>query len=326
MGTYSIYTYLLFLAGFLILIKGADLLIKGGVGVAKRFGLSEHFIGLTIVSFGTSMPEFIVSFIAALNGNNQIAVGNVLGSNIANTLLITGVCALLIAVPVKKSTLRFEIPLSIVSVLLLGLFSYINFFGKYVDSIVAWEGFVLLVVFFYFIRRSFKDSREEEKDFKKDKQTKIVPFVILVVLGVAGLFFGGKWIVGSSVIIAGHFGISQTFIGLTVVAFGTSLPELVTSVIAALKKNNGIAIGNIIGSNIFNILWIIGFTSFIKPIGINSLNYSDMLIVALSAILIIVFVIANKSRTLHKSGGIVLAGSYLLYIVYLLNRENIVSW
>lgn len=324
MSEYSWLSYLLFLAGFVLLVKGADFLIKGSVDIAKRFGLSEHFIGLTIVSFGTSMPEFIVSFVAAIEGNNQIAVGNVLGSNIANTLLITGICALLIAIPVRSKTIKFEIPFSIIAVLLLAIFAKISLFeGSPKNAIVLWEGFILLAFFFYFIRYSLKSSKEESEELPNVTGRKAIYSIMFILVGVAGLFFGGKWIVDSTVIIAGHFGISQNFVGLTVVAFGTSLPELVTSVIAALKRNNGIAIGNIVGSNIFNVLWILGFTSFLTPVFLNESNFYDIAVVALSGLLVIVLALLSPKRKINRISGVVLISGYIIYIIYLLFRENI---
>lgn len=320
--TYSIYTYLFFIGGFLFLIKGADFLINGSVNIAKRFGLSEHFIGLTIVSFGTSLPEFVVSFVASMKGNNAIALGNVLGSNIANTLLITGCIAIITVIVVKKQTIYREIPFSVLIIGLLALLAKTDLFTNKVNQIDFVEGIVLLTLFFFFIRYTFQKSKFDKDEIQSPKLSTGVS-IIVILLGITGLFFGGKWTVNSAILIASNFGISETFIGLTIVALGTSLPELITSIVAAMRKSNGIAVGNVVGSNIFNVLWILGFTPLIKPIQIIKENYHDMLVVVISGLLIAIFPVLNKKRVLTGFKGIILLILYIGYIFYLTQRENL---
>lgn len=320
--TYSIYTYLFFIGGFLFLIKGADFLIKGGVSIAQRFGLSEHFIGLTIISFGTSLPEFIVSFVASMQGNNQIALGNVLGSNVANTLLITGSCAIVTIIVVKTQTLFKEIPFSIFIIGVLIFLAKTNFFTNKTGQVDFFEGIILLSLFSLFILYTFR-KRKLGDDEIKDPKLSTLYSSLFIILGITGLFFGGKLTVNSAVLIAEKFGLSQAFIGLTIVALGTSLPELTTSVVAALRKNNGIAIGNIVGSNIFNVLWILGFTALIKPIQINTENYYDMFVVIISGLLIMTLPLLNRKHILNRFKGVFLLILYIGYIFYLILRENL---
>jgi cation:H+ antiporter len=289
--TYSFITYIIFIAGFLFLIKGADFLIKGSTSVAQRFGLSEYFIGLTIVSFGTSLPEFVVSFVASMKGNNAIALGNVLGSNIANTLLITGAIGIVAIIVVKTQIVFREIPFSILIIGVLAWLSKTNYFSNKTSQIDFYEGIILLILFLFFLRYTFRKSKIGN-DKVQGSTLSIYYAVIYIVVGVAGLFFGGKWTVNSAIIVAEKFGISQAFIGLTIVALGTSLPELITSLVAAYRKNNGIAIG-------------------------------DMLAVAVAGFLIMLMPLIGKKHEINKSKGIFLITTYVGYILYLVFRETI---
>ncbi|HOX97070.1 MAG TPA: calcium/sodium antiporter, partial [bacterium] len=260
--------YILFALGFPALLKGADLLVDGSVSIAKKFNISNIVIGLTIVAFGTSMPELVVNIMAGLNGNNEIAIGNVLGSNIANIFLILGVAALIYPLSTKQNTVWKEIPFSLLAILVLGTLVNDQFIdGGPISILSRIDGFILLaffIIFFYYIIGISKgDKSAAEADLKEMATWKSF---LYIALGLVGLMFGGKWVVDGAVAIATALNISQSLIGLTIVAVGTSLPELATSAVAAYKKQTDIAIGNVVGSNIFNIFWILGLGSIINPI------------------------------------------------------------
>ncbi|MDZ7613232.1 MAG: calcium/sodium antiporter [Flavobacteriaceae bacterium] len=258
-------TYILFVVGFVILIKGADLLVDGAASVAKKFNISSIVIGLTIVAFGTSAPEFVVNIFASAKGNSEIAIGNILGSNLANIFLILGVAAVITPIVAKENTAWKEIPLSLLAAIILGVLANDAFIdGGTFSGLTRIDGIVLFAFFIIFMHYTFGISEvtgdEENIDIKLLSNAKAALFILL---GLAGLIVGGKWIVDGAVNIAEMFGLSQSLIGLTVVAVGTSLPELATSAIAAFKKQSDIAIGNVIGSNIFNTFWILGASAVI---------------------------------------------------------------
>lgn len=295
--------------GFLLLVKGADFFVDGSSKIAKKFGISELIIGLTIVAMGTSAPETAVSIAAALKGTADISIGNVVGSNILNILIILDISATIRTIKVGKTTIKYEIPFMIAIsalLLLLGLDGTIDF----KDGIILWLLFIAYLI--YLIIMAKKDKQKEEK-----KSKVILWQVILAALGGLALIIVGSDIsVDAASKIARYAGLSERFIGLTIVALGTSLPELVTSVTAAFKGNNDIAIGNIVGSNIFNILFVIGTSSLILPITFASTFKIDSLVMIGAALLL--FICSLRKQKLDRFSGILMLLSYALYFILVL--------
>ena len=319
--------YLMLILGFLLLIKGADLFVDGSSSVAKILKIPTIIIGLTVVAFGTSMPELSVSATAAIKGNNDLAVSNVLGSNIFNLLVVLGCCALVQPVRAKWSLLRKEFPFSIfITLILLLLNSDISITkvwkGYQIFVLGRWSGILLLALFVVFLLatvRSALKSRDEitadEEDYKVMSPLKSG---IYIVIGLAGIIWGGDLVVDSATSIAVDFGLSQTFIGLTIVALGTSLPELVTSMVAAGKGENDLAVGNVVGSNIFNILLILGVSSVITPIKLDVTAVYDTLILVAASI--IVYIAAISKHEIKKAEGALFLLAYLAFFIYILLR------
>ena len=315
-------TYILFVLGFILLIKGADWLVGGASSIAKKYRVSDIVIGLTIVSFGTSMPELIVNILASLNGNAEIAVGNVFGSNIANILLILGVAALIYPLPLKRGTVMSEIPFSLMAALLVGFLANASLFDNPQGLIVSRiDGAILLFFFLLFMLYVFKVAREGGEEAVESYEEKPMKKAVgLILLGVVALFLGGKWTVDGAVLVAGQLGMSESFIGLTVVAIGTSLPELVTSAVAAKRRNTDIAVGNAVGSNIFNILWILGISALVHPLPFNVLSNFDILMIIFASTLLILSVSLEKKKAVGRISGVVFLLCYIAYIVFLLQR------
>ena len=319
--------YLMLILGFLLLIKGADLFVDGSSSVAKILKIPTIIIGLTVVAFGTSMPELSVSATAAIKGNNDLAVSNVLGSNIFNLLVVLGCCARVQPVRAKWSLLRKEFPFSIFITLILLLlnsdFSITKVWkGDQIFVLGRWSGILLLALFVVFLLatvRSALKSRDEitadEEDYKVMSPLKSG---IYIVIGLAGIIWGGDLVVDSATSIAVDFGLSQTFIGLTIVALGTSLPELVTSMVAAGKGENDLAVGNVVGSNIFNILLILGVSSVITPIKLDVTAVYDTLILVAASI--IVYIAAISKHEIKKAEGALFLLAYLAFFIYILLR------
>ena len=318
-------TYVLFVAGFVLLIKSADWLVEGSGSIAKRFGIPELVIGLTIVSFGTSMPELIVNVLASISGSSELAIGNVFGSNISNILLILGVSAVVRPLPIQRSIYFTEIPISLVATFMVGFVANAALFGEMGhESISTADGVLLLLFFGLFMTYIYVVSRDKKEDFvgdAADMELMSMPkSLLLILIGVTGLFFGGKWIVDGAILIAQTVGLSESFIGLTVVAIGTSLPELMTSVVAAYKGKADMAIGNVIGSNIFNIFWILGLSAVIKALPFNPINNQDILMLILANTVLIFAVINGKKPSISRFEGIVFVLIYLSYLLYLVFR------
>ena len=312
-------TYVLFIIGFFLLIRGADLLVDGSASIAKKLKISSIVIGLTIVAFGTSAPEFIVNIFASVQGNSEIAIGNILGGNIANILLILGISAIIYPITAKKNTVLKEIPLSLLAAIVLGIMANDMIIdGAGFSGITRIDGFILLsffIIFLYYtfgITKSDKDIVEEEiKIFSYSKA------VIFIILGLAGLVIGGKWIVDGAVKIAEFFNISQSLIGLTIVAIGTSLPELATSAIAAYKKQSDIAIGNVVGSNIFNIFWILGASAVVRPLPFNTSSNGDIAMTIFSSIVLFLVMFIGKKTVIERWQGVFMVTAYVGYVVFL---------
>ncbi|MGV8945519.1 MAG: calcium/sodium antiporter [Lutibacter sp.] len=315
-------TYILFIIGFFILIKGASLLVDGSASIAKRFKISNIVIGLTIVAFGTSTPEFIVNIFASAKGNTEIAIGNILGSNIANILLILGISAIIYPLATKKNTVWKEIPLGLLAAILLGvLVNDMRIDNGVFSGLTRIDGMVLLAFFIVFLYYTFGIAKVvEENTIEGDdiKELSYLKSIIFIIGGLLGLVFGGKWIVDGAVKIAELFHVSQSLIGLTVVAIGTSLPELATSAIAAYKKQTDIAIGNVVGSNIFNIFWVLGFSALIRPLPFSKNNDLDIIMTIFASALLFLLMFFGKRYIIERWQGILMVTIYIAYLIYLI--------
>lgn len=312
-------TIILFLLGFVFLVKGADLLVDGSVWISRRLNVSNLVIGLTIVSFGTSLPELVVNLFASGQGNTQLAIANIVGSNIANILLILGVAAIIYPLSVKRGTVWREIPFSLLAIIVLGILSndyLLNEMG--LNLISRSDGMVMmafLVIFMYYIYGVATHDRKREFKKNGNKQEKLSKALGYVAVGVVGLVLGGNWVVDGAVAIASLLGLSTTFVGLTVVAIGTSLPELVTSAVAAYKHNAELAVGNAVGSNIFNILWILGLSATIRPLPFFEQTNFDIMVVIIATLLLFAWMFVGKKRELQRWQGGVFIFLYAAYII-----------
>ncbi len=313
-------TYILFIVGFYFLIKGADWLVGGASSIAKKFHVSNLMIGLTIVAFGTSAPELIVNLFASFQGSSDLAIGNVVGSNISNVLLILGISAIIFPLAVKRGTVLKEIPLNMLAVVVLWLLVNDVLIDKAgMSALTRIDGGVLLLFFVIFLYYTFGIAKVEGDGESVKKYNNWVA-VGMIIAGAAGLALGGYWIVEGAIVIAGKLGMSESLIGLTVVAVGTSLPELATSAVAAWRHNADIAIGNIIGSNIFNIFWILGLSSMIKPLYFSATLNIDIYIMAVITIILFMFMFVGRKNILQRSQGVILVLIYIAYISYLIMR------
>jgi cation:H+ antiporter len=316
-------TYILFAIGFVLLIKGADLLVDGAASISRKLGVSTLVIGLTVVSFGTSAPELVVNVLAGLQGASDIGIGNVLGSNIANILLILGVASVIHELKMHKGLLFREIPFSLLAIAVLFFMANDQSIAlRSFNEIDRVDGLVMLSIFsifMYYLANSSSSSIFEPKS-----DVAILPVwksILFMVLGIAGLGFGGKWIVDGAVLIAQNLGLSENFIGLTIVAIGTSLPELVTSAVAAYKKQVDLAIGNVVGSNIFNIFFILGISSLVSPITFKpEVNNIDLLMVVVATIIFITTVTSGKKHVVQKWNGYTYLALYVVYTAFLIWR------
>lgn len=317
--------YILFIIGFVLLIKGADWLVAGSASIAKKYNVSDLVIGLTIVSMGTSMPELIVNILASTSGASEIAIGNVIGSNIANVLLILGVAAIIFPLTIKESTVFSEIPYSIIALLLVAFAANAPIFNPDYELLISrLDGIIFLFFFGLFMVYIVKLAREGRADMVEDAPEEILPMgksVVLILLGVGGLFLGGKWVVDGASAIAIQFGLSDKMIGLTVVAIGTSLPELVTSAMAAYKKNTDIAVANVIGSNIFNLLWVLGVSAVISPMTYLPAINVDIVVLIVATFLIIFSLMTGRAKNqIGKPTGIFFLAAYVGYLVFVVMR------
>ena len=309
---------ILLLAGLALIVFGADYLVEGASAVARKFGLSEFVIGLTIVGMGTSAPEMVVSFIGAVHGNADIAIGNVVGSNIMNTLLILGITALILPMPVTASNRKKDIPANIaitVLLILLGLEKTIFGFGT--DGLSRLDGGILIAVFLIYMILSFRESPAEEEK-STAPQRKIWLALLMIAGGLAGLIFGGNLFVDAATAIAKALGVSDKFIAMTILAGGTSMPELATCVVAAAKKKGQLALGNIIGSNIFNILLILGGSALIHPLSFAGMNYVDLGVLLLSSLVLLTALFVGRRNEIDRLDGglyVVLWAAYMAYLI-----------
>lgn len=320
--------FLLFIAGFIVLLFGAKLLIEGASSIGKKSGMSQLIVGLTVVALGTSLPELVINVFASLEGSTDLAIGNVVGSNITNTLLIVGIAAMIFPISMAGDAFRFDVVISLIAAFILYvLANYTNFAGE--SYLINWgDGLILLVLFFLFLVFLFYKSKGQS-DANENSDIKILSrgrTAVYLIGGSLGLYFGGKWIVGGATQVALLLGVSESVIALTLVAGATSLPELVTSVMAALKKNTDMAIGNAVGSNIFNIFLVLGVSSLITPIEYNPALNTQLGILIGSGLLLILFIVLDVDRLFKKklpktkraiSGieGILLVAGYILFVI-----------
>lgn len=315
----------LLVIGLILLVKGADIFIDGSVAIAKRLNISELIIGLTIVASGTSAPELAVSLTASLEGANDIAISNVIGSNIFNILFVLGICALIKPINVDKGLLKRDIPYSLfATIVLLVMMADMVLWGRDSNSITRTDGIILLALFlvflFYTIRGALKVKNEQPKlqSTEQAKKVTLPKSIALSLLGLVAIIFGGDLVVDNATDIAQAFGISETVIGLTIVAIGTSLPELVTSTLAAKRGNSDLAIGNVIGSNIFNIVAILGISSTITPIQVDVLALYDCLFLIASTVLLLLF--AGTSKKISRVEGVLFVTMFIGFNIYILMR------
>jgi cation:H+ antiporter len=316
-----ILSIVLFIIGIFLLIKGADLLVNGASSLAKRFNVSDLVIGLTVVAFGTSTPELFVNLISAIKGNTDLAIGNILGSNISNIFLILGVTALIYPMHVGKGTVWREIPLSLLAVILLGFIANDQLIdGAQSSAITRIDGLVLLSFFIIFIYYSISIAKPIEgmEEQIPEKPQPVLLSLLFVILGLGGLTLGGHWVVQSAIVFAKALGMSERLIGLTIVAIGTSLPELVTSVVAAMKRKVEIAVGNVVGSNIFNVFFVLAITSTIRPLPFNLAANPDIAVAIVSNFLLFFFMFMGKKNRLDRWEGGVFVLLYIGYLSYLI--------
>lgn len=308
--------------GFVALVKGADWLVDGASAIAKRSGISDLVIGLTVVAFGTSMPEFVVNMVSVAEGSTDLAITNIVGSNIINTFVILGLTALVYPIVSQKRSRDFDIPMSIIAgVLVLILVAVQLPFGEAGKGIGHLGGGVLLAFFCYFLYNTFRHAKDHPEEGPSDEvpSTKEIPVrraVALILGGLAGLVVGGELIVKSAVDLATRMGVSEAIIGLTIVALGTSLPELATSVIAAAKHNSDIAIGNVFGSNIFNVFFVLGTSAAIHPLPAYEGIELDACMAAMGSIIVWLAVKTNKARKVQRWAGALLLIVYGAYLAY----------
>jgi cation:H+ antiporter len=310
----------LLLVGFALLIKGADYLVIGASALARRYKVSELVIGLTVVAFGTSTPELIVNVVSATNGLNDVAFGNVIGSNILNLLFIVGLSAAILPITVQRSTIFKEIPYSIIAAIVLLLLANDHLYNESrPNSISLVDAILLLVLFLLFIFYVFKNIKNDDPDIQVDhKNYSILTTILFILGGLAGLIFGGRMSVNNAVEIAHSLGISERIIGLTIIAAGTSLPELATSAVAAYKRNSDIAIGNVVGSNIFNIFLVLGITALIRPLPYPITFNTDITVLIAGSFLLLFFTYSGRKAVIERWEGICLLLCYLGYTVWLI--------
>lgn len=308
----------LLIGGLLLILLGANWMVDGSSSIAKKFGISEFVIGLTIVGIGTSSPEMVVSFLSAFQGKADMAVGNIVGSNIFNTFMILGATALIAPLTITKNNLKKDIPLNIiVTVLLILLGMNFTIFGKGTNQLCRIDGAILLLIFAWYLWSSFRsDSGDADGEGIKEYKTGIS--IILIIAGLAGLIFGGRVFVDAATELAKAFGVSDKFIAITVMAAGTSMPELATCIVAALKGRGQLALGNVLGSNISNILLILGGASLIHPLSFSGMSYVDLGILLTGALAIMASAYLFKKNTLDRYEGAILILAEAGYMWYLI--------
>ena len=314
-------TYILFVLGFVFLIKGADILVDGSSSIAKKLGISDLVIGLTIVSFGTSAPELVVNIMASIKGASDIGIGNIIGSNIANIFLILGISGLIYPLMIKKTTTWKAVPLNLLAVIVLFFMANDVIFDGAVSSFLGRiDGLVLMAFFLIFMSYTINLAKTEKHE-KEDYNGRPLWLALLMTIGgIVALTYGGQWVVDGAVSIAEAFGLSQALIGLTIVAVGTSLPELATSAVAAYRHNTDIAIGNVVGSNLFNIFWVLGLSATIRPLPIASAVNVDFGVLLVATLMLFAFSFTGRKNHIDRAEGAIFVACYIAYIVFLVIR------
>lgn len=317
--------YFLFALGIIFLIKGANYLVEGASSLSKKLGMPTLIVGLTIVAFGTSMPELIVNIFSAINGSTDIAFGNIIGSNIANILLVLGIVTLMSPIKIERSIIWREIPFSLLAVLVLFLVSNYLLIDKInIDFLTKVSGLVFLAFFVTFLYYTFwaaKKSRSKLRlvDIGIHKHKNHVIF-FMILFGLVGLYLGGRWIVEGAIFVSRQLGFSEFLISATIIALATSLPELATGITAARRNETGLAVGNVVGSNIFNIFWILGVTSLIAPLAIPNFINFDMIFLGFATLLLFFFLFVGKRHELERWQGIFFIFLYVIYIIFIILR------
>lgn len=323
-----------FLIGLGLLLIGAKWMVEGASAIAFRMRVAPIVIGLTIVAFGTSAPELLASVTGALKGSTGLAIGNVIGSNIMNILLILGVASIMYPLQVQSNTIWKEIPMSFLGAIVLTILGLQNLIDSpqglnipslltgtgQVGEVTMSNGFILLAFFIIFLYYTFGIAKIDNKETYDIKKLSVPKSILYIVLGLIGLGFGSTMLVDNAVTIAKIFGVSDTLIGLTIVAIGTSMPELITSVVAAMKKQTDIAVGNIVGSNIFNIFFILGMTSLVRPIPIMSQNVSDILVLFGATLFLFFAAFIFRKRKIDRVEGVIMITAYCIYLIYIIGR------
>ncbi|MCM1539774.1 MAG: calcium/sodium antiporter [Blautia sp.] len=305
--------FVLLVVGFVLLMKGADWFVEGASKIADRFGIPQLVIGLTIVAMGTSLPEAAVSITSALKGSAGITIGNVLGSNIMNVLVILGLTSVIRAIAVQKSTIKYEIPFTIVITVLLAAMGLADNRVGRLEGVILW---VFMILYLLYLLKMAKKGEAPTEAEQEEKETSLLKMIVMVVVGAAMIVIGSDVTVDAATELAVIFGMDDRLIGLTIVAFGTSLPELVTSVTASLKGKADIAVGNIVGSNVFNILFVVGTSALITPVAYKADFLVDSITAVAAMVLLLVCVVRKKS--LGRLGGAVMLAGYAAYFVYLI--------
>lgn len=308
-------TILMLILGFVLLMKGADFFVEGSSSVATRFHIPSMIIGLTIVAMGTSLPECAVSITASLSGNNALSIANAIGSNIFNLMVVCGISAIFVPLTVSKDTLKKEFPFSILCALLLMVFGFIGM------SLSRIDGLILTVIFISYIVYMVISAKKAMNAYSEEDEVKVIPMyqsILYIIGGAIAIKFGGDFVVDSASNIALALGISQNLIGLTIVACGTSLPELVTSIVAAKKGEVDMALGNVIGSNVFNILFVLGMASLISPIAFIFENIIDIVVLVVFSMIVLYF--GFTKQKIDKKEGILMLTLYVIYLVYIILR------
>ncbi len=304
--------------GFIVLVLGADWLVAGASGLAKRFHISDLAIGMTVVAFGTSMPEFVVNMVSVVDNETTFAITNVLGSNIFNIFFILGVTAFIYPIASQKYSRQVDIPLSGFAALVLLVLVCIHLPSETTPGMTRWSGLILLALFALFLWQTFRHAKVDPETTESYKPMNAWKASLLILAGLAGLVIGGRLIVTGATHIAEGFGLSKEVIGLTILAVGTSLPELATSMMAAFRKNSDIAIGNVVGSNIFNIFFILGTSAVCRPLPSYEGFMRDALIAIAGSVLLWIIVTTDKAHKINRPGAAVLMLGYIAYVTYLI--------
>jgi len=310
--------YVLLIGGLIVLIVAGEALVRGAVGIALKFNIPTLVIGMTIVSFGTSAPELLVSLKAALNGHPELAIGNVLGSNIANIALVLGITTMILPITVKRSTAIVDWPIMMGTTILFYIFIS-NQRIEWYEGVIFTAGLIAFNLYMFWSAKKQNKTEELEEDIQEVKKSSVFVNIVFIVAGAIGLAFGANWLLEGAVKIASNFGVSEHVIGVTIVAFGTSVPELITSVVAAFKKHSDISVGNLIGSNIFNVLGVVGITAMVKEIPVSLQVFTNDIYWVLG-ISLLVFPLMIVGFKINRVRGFVLFAAYCIYIYFVVSK------